>query len=169
MSELSPDATSAVLSQEIDKVFIVLVQLSHSDLVEDIFISSDPTQTLPEAGVYGTISNGQEYIFLPFQIVLQEQSDNLLARAKIVFDNIDRAIMVAIRGAGNSKPIVNIKIIMASNPDHVERELPNLRLDNVKANAFTIEAELTPRIMQNEQFPFKTFNQAGFPGIFGTV
>lgn len=168
MTRFSEAMTEEILKQEMTDVYITLLTITHDDLEESLYISSDPTVTLPVAQVYGTVSNGQEYVFLPFQLSLQEQTDNLLARAKISFDNIDRSIMRAIRTISNSPPVINIKIIMASDPDTVEAEIPNLRLNNIRADAFTVEAELLPFVMQNEQYPYKTFSQSGFPGVFGT-
>jgi len=164
---VSTTLKNAVFAQETSEAFIILIKIEHVDLASDILVSSDSTEDLPIAGVRGTISNSVEYIQLPFQLVLQEQTDNLLARAKLVIDNVNREIILAIRTANNTPPIVTISIVLASDPDTVEISIPNLRLNNIRANAFTVEGELQPQIIQGEQFPFNTFNQADFPGIFG--
>lgn len=157
---------AAVFEQETSEAFIILIKIEHDDLAEDILISSDPTETLT-TGVKGTTSNSLEYVQLPFQLTLQEQTENLLARAKLTIDNIDRSIITAIRTATNNPPIVTISIVLASDPDTVEISIPNLRLNNIKATASTVEGELQPQIIQGEQFPIDTFNQADFPGVFG--
>ena len=157
---------SQVFGQEMDDVAIILISITHSDLSEDIYISSDPTETL-STGVKGTISNSIEYVQFPFEIILQEQTDNLLARATIRIDNISREIMQAVRTASNEPPNVSIQIVLASDPDTAEIEINNLRLNNIKANAFVVEAELQPKIIQGEKYPAYVFNQAEWPGIFG--
>ena len=156
-----------VFAQQTGECWIILLQISHPDLSDDIFISSDATQLLPIVGARGTISNGQEYIFLPFDLTLQEQNDNLLAKAILQIDNVDRSIIAAIRQASGEPPRMTIRIVLASDTDTIEIEMPNLEFNNIYANQSTVQGELRPKILQGEQFPNKTFNQADFPGVFG--
>jgi hypothetical protein len=156
-------------AQEMSAVPIVLLEISHASLTENIYLSSDPTVLLPTAGVRGTVSNYQEYVFFPFELTLQSQTDELLARAKIIFDNVDRSIMLAILEASGDPPMLTIRLVSSLDTDVNEMVVPNLRLDNIKANAFRVEADLMPVIIQGEQYPYKTFSQSGFPGVFGRV
>lgn len=163
---LGSNLVSETYSQEMSEVVIVLITITHPDLSEDIRVSSDPTITL-SSGSLGTTSNGNDYVQFPFELILQEQSDNLLTRAKLKIDNISREIIQAIRTAANEPPKVTIQIVLASDPDTVEMEIPNLKLNNVTANALTVEGELQSSIIQAEKYPSNTVNQALFPGVFG--
>lgn len=163
---VSSTLTEQIFAQDMDEVVITLIEITHDDLSEPIYVSSDPTETL-STGVKGTISNSIEYAQIPFQLTLQEQTDNLLARAKLSIDNINREIMLAIRQANNSPPNVTIKIVLASDPDTVEIEIPNLQLNNITGTAAVVEGELQPKILQGETFPRNTFNKSNFPGVFG--
>jgi hypothetical protein len=147
-------------------VAIYLVTISHANLAEDILLSSDPTEVL-SSGVRGTISNSLEYVQLPFEIVFQEQTENLLARAVIRMDNISREIMQAVRLASGSAPSVKIQIVLASDPDTVEIEIDDLKMNNIRGSATIVEADLQPPILQGEKYPKNTINQADFPGVFG--
>ena len=64
-------------------------------------------------------------------------------------------------------PIVNIQFVLSSDPDYVEFQIPNLRLDNIKADARVVQGDLMPRIFQGEKFPKNTITLANFPGVFG--
>lgn len=163
---LSSTLKAQIFSQAMDDPIIVLITISHSDLSEDINISSDPTEILSN-GSLGTTSNGTEFVHIPFELSLQEQTDNLLARAMLKIDNISREIILAIRTATNDPPIVRIRMVLASDPNTVEIDINNLRLNNIKANAFVVEGELQPKIIQGEKYPGNTINQADFPGVFG--
>ena len=163
---VSNDFKADVFRQEAEQVFLVLVTITHADLTEDIYIANDPKQTL-STGAKGVISNSIEYVAIPFELFLQEQSDNLITKAKIRIDNVSREILRAVREASGLPPIVNIKIALSDDPDTIEIEIPNLRMNNVTATAYVVEAELLPVIVQSEKYPYDTFNQADFPGIWG--
>ena len=163
---VSQTLKSEVFAQEMSDVPIILITISHNDLSEDVTISSDPTETL-SSGAYGTTSNGIEYTQLPFEIVLAEQSDNLLTRATIKIDNVSRAIMSAVRAASNEPPEVKVQIVLATDPDTVEVEIDGLLLNDIKATALVVEAYLEPEILQAEKYPKNTINQSDYPGVFG--
>lgn len=155
-----------VFAQEMNDPAIILITITHADLAEDINVSSDPTEVLG-SGLRGTISNGTEYTQFPFELVLQEQSENLLTRAKLRIDNVTRDIINAIRTARNDPPEVQIQVVLASDPDTVEINMTDLQLNNISATALSVEGELQPKIVQGEKFPKNTINQADFPAVFG--
>lgn len=165
--DVSDTFKSEVFNQEMADVAIVLITISHVDISDNILVSSDSTEALPILGVPGTVSNGLEYPQFPFELTLQEQSDNLLARATLKIDNVSREIIQAIRSASNDPPTVRIQIVLSSDTDTPEIDIQNLQLNNIKANASYVEGELQPKIIQGEKFPSSTFNQADFPGVFG--
>lgn len=164
--DVSSTLKEQVFAQQMTDVVITLITISHPDLSADINISSDPTETL-STGVLGTVSNYVEYTQLPFELTLQEQTENLLARAVLKVDNISREIIQAIRTASNEPPTVRIQLVLASDVDTAELDIQDLKLNNIRANQFYVEGELQPEIIQGEKYPYKTFNQADWPGVFG--
>lgn len=163
---LSSTALQSIFAQETDEVWITLLEISHPDLASDLYISSDPTTTLG-SGEYGTTSNSQDYTFLPFSLTLAPQNENLIARARLTIDNVSRDLIAAVIEASNSPPVVNIKIVLASDPDTVEFQFLSLNMNNVNADATTLEADLFPKILQGEAFPSESFTFADFPGLYG--
>lgn len=152
-------------AQETDQTIIVLLTISSDELTEDIYISSDPTQTLPEAGVYGTVSNGQEYVFLPYDIWLPHDDKTGAVTAKLVIENIDRQIVEIVRQI--TKPVtVNIKTILSGDLDFVEIEYSDFQLSNISYDTMTVSGDITLDYWGLEPFPSKKFTPSNFPGLF---
>ena len=65
-------------AQETGRVIIALITLTHASLVEPIRISTDPTEKLSTPLldiVYGTVSRGNQYIFLPIKLQIPSDTD----------------------------------------------------------------------------------------------
>lgn len=164
--DLSSTAIESLNAQETNEVWVSLLEITHPDLAETIYLSNDPTTTLAD-GNYGTESNGNDYIFLPFKPFIAPQTENLLARAKIRMDNVSRDIIRSILDAQNEPPSINLKVVLASAPNVIQFSMIGYSMDNVRASATDLEADLFPKILQGEQFPFETFSVADFPGLYG--
>ncbi len=59
-----------------------------------------------------------------------------------------------------------MEVVMASDPDTVESVISGFKLTNIKADALTVEGELTITPFENEPFPSGSFTPGDFPGIF---
>lgn len=162
---ISQAARTGVYAQETSDVFIVLLTISHPSWADDVRVSSDPTQLLPVAGVRGTISGGEEYIHLPFQITLPAQDDTGVAKSTISIDNIGRDMMEKVREA-TSAIDVSFKIVLASQPDTVEMSVTDFKLNRVSYDAFKISGEISVEYFDLEPFPVQRFTPSKFQGVF---
>lgn len=161
---ISDNAKEAVFAQQTDEVFVYLLTITSEGLATPIRVCSDPNQVLPTAGVRGIVSNSQEYVYLPFQINLPTQDDTGVYRASLAIDNTGRDMVQSIR---TGKQIyVTISVVMASNPDFIELEMPQLRLERVTYDAFTISGDLSMDYYDLEPFPSKRYTPSYFEGIF---
>lgn len=154
-------------AQETDEVFIVLVTLDSDELEEPIRIASDPLQKLEDLGddIYGVISNGDTYIFMPYDIWLPRDDKTGAVSAKMSIENIDRRIVETARSV--TKPVnVAMKCVLASDPDTIEIEFDNFQLSNVKYDVMTVDGDLTLNYWGLEPFPSSTFTPSNFPGLF---
>lgn len=165
MRNLSPAAKYAMNSQSTDEVFVMLLTITGDGLPEPLRIASDPKELLPNAGVRGVVSRGDEYIFLPINVTLPTDDDTGIARARISIDNIGREIGAAIRMATGALSI-NIDIVLASNPDVVDQSLVDFRLERVTYDAMTVSGDLTVEYYDLEPFPSGRFTPSQFPGLF---
>ena len=149
----------AVNSPETSEVFLVLLELSSdefSSAVDRIRLTSDSV---------ATISNGEIYQAFPFELALPEDTPDALPTASLTIDNVDRTIIQEIRGI--TGPInVRMMIVLASDPDTIEIDIPDFKLKHITYNALTISGTLTIDSFLSEPFPGDRFVPSLFPGIF---
>lgn len=163
MRSLSTGLKQAANAAQTSEAFLQLVTIDHSSLAEPIRVTTDPFETL-SSGVKGVISNTVEYVALPFEITLPDENEDQLPRAKLTIDNVSREVIAAVRGI-NTPATVNIKIVLASNPDVVEAEITNFELRNVTADALTVQGDLTTVQFDGEPYPAGRFTTSSFPSL----
>lgn len=154
-------------AQETDAVFVVLITLSSDELTDPIRLCSDPYEPLPAYGddIYGMTSNGDDYIFVPFEISLPRDDKSGTVSAKLSIENVDRRIIETARSV--TKPVtVKMQCVLNSDPDTIELEFDNFQLSNVKYDVMAVEGELTLNYWGLEPFPSYTFTPANFPALF---
>ena len=147
------------------EAFIILIKIEHASLATPILVSNDPTQLLPTAQVRGTLSNGLEYIYFPFDFIFPNQEDNTSPIARLQIDNISREIATSIETL-TSSPTFNIQIVLSSTPDIVELELFDFSLKSVQWNVSQLIGDITVESFDKEPFPSGRFNPSSFPGLF---
>lgn len=155
----------AVNASHTNEVFIILITITHSVLSDPIRVSSDPTQVLPVATVRGTISNGEEFIFIPFDFSFPNQEADTSPIARLKIDNISREISTAI-DAINSPADITIQVVLASTPSTIELELPDFKLRRTGWDVFEVTGDITVEHYDNEPYPAGRFTTADFPGLF---
>jgi hypothetical protein len=155
----------AVFAESTHEVFVTLLKITHASFIQDILVCDDPTVVLPTAGVRGIISNGLEYIFTPFTITLPAQNETGIAQAQISVDNVGEELIAPIRNA-TSAINVTVQIVLASQPDTVELEFDNFRLESVDYDALTVSGNLSMEYYDLEPFPSKRFTPSTSPGVF---
>ncbi len=162
---LSNAAKQALYAQQTDEVFIMLVTIEHENFTTPIRVASDPKEVLPDAGVRGVVSRGNEFVFLPFTINLPMQDDSGVARASISIDNISREIVAAVRQATSALSIT-IEVVLASDVDTLEVSIPDFRLERVTYDALTVAGDISVEYYDLEPFPARRFTPSDFPGVF---
>ncbi len=156
MRNLSEKLKRELLKQNTDEVFLFLIEIYHSSLSEPIRVVND--------GVNHT-SNGNEYIGLPYELTLPEESADSVPIASLKIDNVDRQIGKTIRSM-SGRATVNIKMVLASDPDSVETEWLGLGLEQINYDALQITGELVGPNFLIEQFPGDSFTPDKFPALF---
>lgn len=146
----------AIYSQETAEVFIVLLEIDHEDLASPIRVCNNDTDIT---------SNGNVYIAYNFDIQLPTDEDNEAPQAQLVIDNVDRALTQAIRTV-QTPPTIRIMVVLASNPDIIEVDMPDFLLTNISYNASTITATISIENFLQEPFPGDLFTPTQFPGLF---
>ncbi len=170
MTTTSLNFRAAAFAQETGRIPIALITLSHPSLEDDIRISTDPTQRIEEFTtdldvVYGTISNGLTYLFLPVRIKLPDETDDGPGDMTLEIDNIHRAYIEAIRSVFT--PITcQVDIVMDNALDTIDASWPEFNLTQIKYNDTLITGTLTIETLVTEPYPAHSFVPSYFPGVF---
>jgi len=157
---------SAYSSGGAGEVPVILLTLSHADLTDDIRLSTDNADTFVIDGVTvrGTISRGENYIFLPMDITLPDDSDESTSTAKISMCDVDRSIMETVRSI-QSSPDVTMEVVLASQPDTVEATYTGFTFTGVEGDSMVVSGSLSLGSFYNEPFPGRTVLPSNFPGL----
>lgn len=163
---LSPGFIAGLYDQESEEVVICLLTVTHEDLDAPIYLSSDPTTRLSnDPLIYGTMSRGNEYLFLPFEFTLPDDKSDSPPRIDLSMDNTDRSLVAILRSISTPASIM-VEIVLASDLDAVEIQLPALQLSDVTLDEGRISATLVADGLINEPHPAQLFTPGSFPGLF---
>lgn len=146
-------------AQETKEVLLALVEITHPAIAGGVLRLVQDLQDVT--------SNGNVYTAFPFQIILPEDNDEATPKVRLVVDNVDRSIAIAIRSIPpTSAPTVKIDIVVASQPNVVEISMTGLKLKNVSGDSFQIEGELWLDEEDLIPFPEGIIAPNTFPGVF---
>jgi hypothetical protein len=158
----------AAYAAETDRVIIALITITHDDLTDPIRISTDPTERLStplDDIVYGTVSRGNNYVFLPVHIQLPSDTEDGPGAMTITWDNVHRSYTEMIRSIFTPAKF-NVELVLDDDPDTVEAQWPEFLLTNITYDALAITGTLTLETLERESFPSGTFSPSYFPGLF---
>lgn len=125
--------------------------ISHSTDLDDI--------------IYGVISNGQNFIFLPLEITLPDENDGKSARCQIVINDVTQYLTPLIRTI-NGPPKVKLEVVISSTPNVPEITFTDFYITNISYNRDSISFELNMINLDLEPFPQHSFTPQYFPGLF---
>lgn len=170
MTEVSLNFRQSAYAAETGRVLIALMTITHDSLAVPIYISSDPTQRLTEYTtdaevIYGTVSRGINFIFLPVRIKLPDDSVDGPGEMTLEIDNVHRQYTETIRSI-SSPPKFNVELVMDDAPDVVDASWPEFLMTNVRYDASLITATLKLEMLEREPFPSGSFSPSYFPGLF---
>jgi hypothetical protein len=163
---LSPGFLAGLYSQESDEVVICLLTVTHEEIEAPIYLSSDATDRLSDDPlIYGTVSRGNEYLYLPFEFTLPDDKSDSPPRVQLSMDNTDRSLVTLLRSISTPADIM-VELILASDLDFVEITFPALQLSDVTIEDGRIQATLVADALINEPHPAQLFTPGSFPGLF---
>lgn len=164
----------ALFAQQTDKTLIVLITFFHVDLVDPIRICTNPTQRLSEDPLmYGTISRGEEFFFIPMDAVYPDDVEGQAPRAKLSLDNISaEGYMDGVFRVSDLIQLVPtpasvlIEVVLNTTPDVVEVAWDELQTAKATFNDLTVELELAMDSFATEPFPSGMFTPSSFATLF---
>lgn len=187
LSTMSPGAVKEILSPESGDDFIVLLTIYDPDdettviaricdnftqrLTTPVIIGDSSTggpisySTNDQDIVYGVVSRGENYIFLPVEVTLPDESENRAPRASLILHDITQYLTPLIRTIVGP-PKIKLEIVLASDVDTPEIVFTDFFIYSITYTRDSITAELSMVNYDLEPFPQHSFIPAYFPGIF---
>ena len=161
---VSNDYRGALNASTTDRVSINLATITHPDLQDTIRVCDDGLQDVG-GGKLGVISRGDTFYYVHFDYIAPDVDHRRLGRAKIVMDNVDHSIGIALQSIKGAAKIIFEEVLHTA-PDVVEIKHSVMFLRSINFNAGRIEAELNFPFLEHEPFPATQITPAGCPGVF---
>ena len=167
---LSNAAIAALFSQESSNTLVTLLTFTGTGIATPIRLADNFDQRLAdtvndEEIIYGIQSRSNNYLFLPFQIVLPNEQSQSIPRAQLRINDVTSYLTPTIRSI-QSPPSLLIELVLKTTPNTVEASFDGLQLGNINYDANSITAELSLPSLAVEPFPAGTFTPSSFPGMF---
>lgn len=129
----SPEFIANAVADSTDNPTLVLLTFDHDDLPEPIRLVRNRVDI---------VSRGETFTAFPFELTLPGASDGGDTPARLSIDNIDQRIVQTIR-AISTPPTVLIEIVMGSDLDAVELQLPPFKIYAASADRNTLDIDLS--------------------------
>jgi hypothetical protein len=167
MARFLPLSTRQAINASVTADFVIaLVTISHPDLEGSIRLSSDPTKRFSVDPLkYGTESGGLRYDFALMSVSLPDDRMGSPAAVTLAFENVVADMAQAIR-ATLTPATVDIKCVLASDPDVVEEQWSDLRGVQGSYDASRITYEISRQAISNEPWPAHRMTQGRFPRLY---
>jgi hypothetical protein len=169
---MSSAALAALFSPDSQNTLVTLLTIYNPDNETEVLlrIADNYTQRLNDSAeqddiVYGIISRGTQFLFLPMSINLPSEEENAAPRCSIVLTDVTKQIVPIIREI-SGPPRVKIELVLNSTPNTVEVSYDRFYLSSISYNADQVSAELSMLDFAVEPFPAYSFTPAHFPGLF---
>ena len=168
LSSLSPAALKAMFARDSDDTLITLLTFTGGGIGSPIRVADGYTariSTTADEIVYGVPSRGNDFTFIPFQIILPDEQVASAPQCTITLYDVTRQLMPAIR-ALSGPPTGLIELVLASTPNTVEIAFSGFELGSVPYSAEQITLVLGVQSLAAEPFPAHGFTPSYFPGLF---
>lgn len=153
---LSTAAKQAIFAQETAQAALCLLTITGTGIGVPLRFVNNQVDV---------VSRGNSYLGVAFMVSLPDERDDSPARVTISLDNVDRALVSAIRTL-TVAPTITLEVVFSAALDTVEAGPFAFTLRNVDYTADTISGELRFEDFLNESFPADSFTPNNFPGLF---
>lgn len=168
LTTLSPAALRAMFSPNADDTFVTLLTITSPELATPIRVADNFITRLSETAddiLYGLVSRGNNYIFLPLDISLPTEDHAAATRASVSIQDATKIVLPHLRQLITA-PAVTLELVLKSTPDVVEVSFTGLKMRSISYNASSITGELGVEDNSLEPFPQHTITPAYFPAAF---
>jgi hypothetical protein len=157
---------AAMFAQETGQGAGLLLTITHPQADAPIRLSSDfQTRISTTPLVYGTVSRGETFYYVPMNTALPDEKDQAPARSRLVLSNVGREAIVLARSV-STPPLAKIELIRLGEPDIVEIEFPELDMVGVEYDVNQLTFDLAADALAMEPYPSGSFDPPHFTGLF---
>ncbi|KQS95399.1 hypothetical protein ASG50_25585 [Rhizobium sp. Leaf386] len=147
----------------------MLVRISHPDLLEDIYLSSDDKDIFSyDPYIRGTRSDWlgeeREFLFITMGIDLPDDKTDSLMQSSLVLEVLDSEI-AAILTSTIEPATVDMALVMRSSPDFVERKFMGLEMEGADGDGGSISLSSSRQNVLSEPCPCDRMTKERFPGL----
>lgn len=136
---------------------LVLIEITHSGLPEPVRVVGDTADIT---------SNGHLYIAAPFRIVMPDDQEGQVPKARLAIDNVGSAIMDWVEtSSGASGAQVRMMQVMRGTPDEIEFEI-TMDLTNIEATPLEVSGQLGFDDVLNTPAVQVKYRPDNTPGLF---
>lgn len=165
MTVYSLDARQAGYAETTDGFWITLLTFSHPDLPEPVLLSSDRTQRITDDPlVYGTVSRGDNYLWVPMGVLYPGDDGQSAPEFKIVLDAIDREMFAVIR-ASATPATAKIETVWWADVDTPEETYDGFEVQSAPYDISQITVVLGTESFWGESWPNGRMTPKSTPGL----
>lgn len=169
LTSMSPAALQAVFSPDSDSDLITLLTIYDYNNSGNVIarICDGYTQRVSETSeevLYGVVSGGHSFIFLPVEVTLPSEEEAQAPRASLTIHDVTRYLTQSIRNL-TGPPRIKMEL-MLSKTGSIEVSFDYFYISSITYNRDTVNCELTMINLDREPFPVHTFTPSHFPGLF---
>lgn len=145
-----------IFAQESSDPFLTLITLSHASFAQDIRLVNNSKDI---------VSRGNTYLAFPTKIRLPIDDGESARNFTIEFDNASLELIEEIRSV-TTQIKVKLEMILASLPNAVQMEQPELSIISLSYNARTIRANVVLDNFLSTEVTSEKYGPGNFPGLF---
>lgn len=155
--QISSEARAAINAPQTSEVFLIILEINHDDLPFPIRVVNNNESI---------ISNGNTYLATAFSFTIPAQEEGTISNSRLIIDNVDRSMVLAIRSI-KSPPDISASVILASDPDTIEAGPWEFKLRNTTYTRQTVSGELVYDSHMRDNCGTIKYTTLNFPGMFG--
>lgn len=155
-NSLSPELLAQIFAQESDDPFLTLITLTHDTFAQDIRLVNNSRDI---------VSRGDTYRAFPVKIRLPVDDGETARNFTMEFDNASLELIEEVRSV-TTQIKVKLEMILASLPDVVQMEQPELSIVSLSYNARSIRANVVLDNFLSTEVTSEKYGPGNFPGLF---
>lgn len=165
MTEISLDFREAASAEQTGAVPILLLTFEHDALPDPIRISSDRTGRLSDSPlVYGTVSRGDEFLWVPLSAILPDENDQAPPEMRISIAALDRSIFSIIR-TSPEPATVTMELVYDGDLDTVQVSVANLKTQAAPYDEAQVSLVMGQDDFSTINYPRGRMNPIVAPGL----